>query len=166
MRLPHAVKTDIRVAVICPPDSAAAKAAKKAGAAIVGEDDVIQQVKNGQIDFDRCIAHPASLQKMTKEGIPRILGPRGLMPSAKMGTVVENVGPVVQNMLGGSMYRERAGVIRMAVGQLRFSPEELRDNVKAFVTQIKQEAARLSEQFPKEVYEIVRFRLHGQIPVC
>lgn len=155
MRLPHSVKTDIKIAVICPPDSPAAKQAREAGAAIVGEDEVFELVKNGKIDFDRCIAHPTSLPKVMQAGMPRILGPRGLMPSAKLGTVVDNVGEAVKNMLGGSTYRERQGVVRMAVGQLAFTPEMLRDNVKAFVDQIRKDAVVLSDQIVKEVYEVV-----------
>lgn len=120
---------------------------------------IFERVKQGDIDFDRCVAHPLSLPRLGKEGLARILGPRGLMPSAKLGTVAENLGPLVQNMLGGSMYRERQGVIRMAVGQLAFTPEQLRDNVKALLTQVKSEASKLSEQFPKEVYEVVSIEI-------
>lgn len=155
LRLPHAVKTDIRVAVICPPDSAAAQEAKEAGAAMVGEEEIFQQIKAGKIDFDRCLAVPDSLQKINKEGLPRVLGPRGLMPSVKLGTVVEKPGPAVRNMLGGSLYRERAGVVRMAVGRLSFTPEQLRDNVKAFVSSVKKDAMIVSEQVLKEVTEVV-----------
>jgi len=77
------------------------------------------------------------------------------MPSTKLGTVVDNVGTAIKNMLGGSMYRERQGVVRMAVGQLGFTPEQLRDNVKSFVGQIKKDATNLSDQVTKEVYEVV-----------
>ncbi|KAG9769603.1 Large ribosomal subunit protein uL1m [Exophiala dermatitidis] len=155
IRLPHAVKTDIRIAVICPPDSAAAKDARAAGAAVVGEDEVFAKIKEGKIDFDRCLAVPESLPKLAKEGLPRILGPRGLMPSVKLGTVVENPGPAVRNMMGGSMYRERSGVVRMAVGRLSFTPEQLRDNVKAYVNAVKKDAANLSDQIVKQISEVV-----------
>ncbi len=157
IRLPHAVKTDIKVAVICPPDSPAAAQAREAGAAYVGEDEIFARVKEGNIDFDRCLAVPASLPKLAKEGLPRILGPRGLMPSVKLGTVVDKPGPAVRNMMGGSMYRERAGVIRMAVGRLSFTPEQLRDNVKAYVTAVKKDAGVLSDQIVKEISEVVSF---------
>ncbi|KAK7902243.1 hypothetical protein LTR67_001887 [Exophiala xenobiotica] len=155
IKLPHAVKQDIKVAVICPPDSPAATQAREAGAAYVGEEEIFQRVKDGKIDFDRCIAVPASLPKIGKEGLPRILGPRGLMPSLKLGTVVEKPGPAVRNLLGGSMYRERAGVVRMAVGRLSFTPEQLRDNVKAYVNAVKKDATILSDQIVKEVWEVV-----------
>ena len=155
MRLPHSVKTDIKICVICPPDSPAAKQAREAGAVLVGEEEVFEIIKSGKIEFDRCIALPTSLPKMNQAGIPRILGPRGLMPSMKLGTVVENVGSAMGNMLGGSLYRERLGVVRMAVGQLGFTPEQLRENVKAFVSQIRQDALGLQDQVMKEVYEVV-----------
>ncbi len=155
MRLPHSVKTDIKICVICPPDSPAATQAKAAGAVLVGEDEVFEVIKSGKFDFDRCIALPASLPKMNQAGLGRILGPRGLMPSAKLGTVVENVGSAMRNMLGGSMYSERQGVVRMAVGQLGFTPEQLRDNLKAFVGQITKDAQALSDQVTKQVHEVV-----------
>merc|ERR1712070_1260901 len=79
------------------------------------------------------------------------------MPSVKLGTVTDNVSASVKNMLGASTYRERQGVIRMAVGRLGFTPEQLRDNVKAFITQVKREGNLMSEaqNFSKEVYEVV-----------
>jgi large subunit ribosomal protein L1 len=157
IRLPHAVKTDIRVCVICDPNSKQAKQAKEAGAVLVGEDDIFEVIKEGKIDFDRCIATPLSLPKMQKAGIPRILGPRGLMPSVKLGTVTDNVAQQVQTMMGGSTYRERQGVIRMAVAQLGFTPEQVRDNVRAFLNQVKKEAVVMSDNqgFAKSVYEVV-----------
>ncbi|TVY83727.1 50S ribosomal protein L1, partial [Lachnellula suecica] len=84
LRLPHPVKTDIRVCVICPPDSKYAEAAKAAGAVFVGEEDVFEAVKAGKIEFDRCLCQTDSLAKLNKSGIARILGPRGLMPSSKL----------------------------------------------------------------------------------
>lgn len=155
IRLPHLVKTDIKICVVCPPDSPAAKQAREAGATIVGEDEVFEQIKSGKIDFDRCIAHPDSLPKMQRAGLAKILGPRGLMPNTKLGTIVESPAGAVKGMLGGSMYRERQGVVRMAVGQLRFTPEQLRDNIKAFLDKMKKDAAALSETTPKEISEVV-----------
>ena len=122
---------------------------------LVGEEEVFEVIKSGKFDFDRCIAQPVSLSKMNQAGLGRILGPRGMMPSAKLGTVVENVGSSIKNMLGGSMYRERQGVVRMAVGQLGFTPEQLRDNVKTFISQVKKDAQSLSDEVTKEIYEIV-----------
>ena len=114
-------------------------------------------VKDGKIDFERCIAQPNMLERMNKAGLPRILGPRGLMPSVKLGTVVENIGSAVRTMLSGSMYRERQGVVRMAVGRLSYTPEQLRDNVKEFVAAVKKDAGTLSDQTLKDVYEVVSY---------
>jgi len=161
LRLPFPVKTDVKIAVICPPDSPAAKRAKEAGAYVVGEDEIFERIKAGKMDFDRVIAVPESLPKMTKEGIPRILGPKGLMPNVKMGSVVTNPAPAVKSMIGGATYRERQGVVRMSVGRLSFSPEMLRDNVKAYVTAVKKDAAALSDQIVKEVYEVVLSSTHS-----
>lgn len=122
---------------------------------MVGEDEVIEIIKSGKIDFNRCLAHPDSLLKMQKAGLPKILGPRGLMPNTKLGTIVESPASAVRGMFGGSMYRERQGVVRMAVGQLRFTPEQLRDNIKAFLDSMKRDAAILSDTTPKEIVEVV-----------
>ena len=155
LRLPHPVNTSLRIAVICPPDSSAAAAAKKAGASLVGEGTIFDAVKEGRIDFDRCLCHPDSTQKMQKAGLGKVLGPRGLMPSTKLGTVVKDVAGSVKGMVGGSEYRERLGVVRMAVGQLGFTPEEMQKNVKAFMEQIKRDIASLSDRINKEIHEVV-----------
>jgi large subunit ribosomal protein L1 len=149
------VKADIKICVICPPDSSAAKQALHAGATLVGEDDVFQIIKSGKIPFDRCIAVPDSLPKIAKAGLPKILGPKGLMPNTKQGTIMDNPAAAVRAMLGGSIYRERQGVVRMAVGQLRFTPEQLRDNIQAFIGKMKEDAEKLSHVISKEISEVV-----------
>ena len=161
LRLPHPVKTDLRIAVICPPDSAAAAAATRAGATLVGEDAIFSAVKDGRIEFDRCICHSDSLAKMNKAGLGRILGPRGLMPSAKTGTVVKDVGASVKDMVGGSEYRERMGVVRMAIGQLGSSPEELQRNIKAFMENLRKDCAGLSDRIAKDIHEVVLSSTNG-----
>ncbi|KAL9594691.1 MAG: hypothetical protein Q9219_006891 [cf. Caloplaca sp. 3 TL-2023] len=155
LRLPHAVDTSTRICVICPPDSRHAEAAKKAGASVVGEETVFDAVKDGRIEFDRCICHQDSVTKLNKSGLGRILGPRGLMPSAKFGTIVTDVSATVKGLIGGSEYRERNAVLRMAVGQLGFTPEQLRDNIKAFMNAIKKDIAVLSDTVDKGIYEVV-----------
>ncbi|CAO2647372.1 Nn.00g082940.m01.CDS01 [Neocucurbitaria sp. VM-36] len=155
LRLPHPVKTDIRICVIAAPDSKAAAEARAAGATLIGEDEIFTQIKEGIVDFDRCICHIDSLQKLNKAGLGRVLGPKGLMPSTKTGTVVTSVGTSVRNMVGGSEYRERLGVIRMAVGQLGFTPEEMQRNVKAFMDALRKDIAQMSDRINKEVHEVV-----------
>ena len=132
-----------------------AAAALKAGAVLVGEESVFDEVKEGRIKFDRCLCHVDSTQKLNKSGVGRFLGPRGLMPSAKFGTVVKDVGTTVGNLVGGSEYREKLGVVRMAVGQLGFTPEEMQRNIKAFITEVKKDIARLSDKIGKEIHEVV-----------
>ncbi len=155
LRLPHAVNTSLRICVICPPDSKHAEAAKNAGASLVGEETVFDAIKEGRIDFDRCICHQDSAQKMNKAGLGRILGPRGLMPSAKFGTIVKDVGASVKGLVGGSEYRERNGVLRLAIGQLGFTPEEIQTNIKVFMSEVKKDIALLSDRVNKEIHEVV-----------
>lgn len=161
LRLPHPVQTDLRIAVICDPTSSAATAARRAGATLIGDDEIFAAVKEGRIEFDRCICHSDSLAKMNKAGLGRILGPKGLMPSAKTGTVVKNVADSVKDMVGASEYRERLGVIRMAVGQLGYSPEELQRNIKAFMDNVRKDCAGLSDRVSKEVHEVVLSSTNG-----
>ena len=159
LRLPNAVKTDLRICVIAPPDSKAAADALAAGASLVGEDEVINQIKEENIDFQRLLCHVDSFQKVTKAGLGKILGPRGLMPSTKMGTVVNtnNVSSMLRDMVGGSEYRERQGVIRLAVGQLGFTPKQLSANLKVFMDQLKKDVALISERTTKSIHEVVSF---------
>ena len=155
LRLPHPVKTDIRICVICPPDSKYAESARKAGATLVGEDDIFEAVKDGRIEFDRCICQTDSLAKMNKAGLGRVLGPRGLMPSTKMGTVVLDPSLVIKDLIGGAEYRERMGVIRMGIGQLGFTPEEMQRNIKHFIEAVKKDMAQLSDKISKDLAEVV-----------
>ncbi|PMD53107.1 ribosomal protein L1 [Hyaloscypha bicolor E] len=155
LRLPHPVRTDIRICVICPPDSKYAEQARAAGASLVGEEDIFEAVKDGRIEFDRCICQTDSLDKMNKAGLGRILGPRGLMPSTKLGTVVKDPAAVLKDMVGGAEYRERLGVVRMAIGQLGFTPEEMQRNVRAFIEAVKKDMAHLSDRINKELSEVV-----------
>ena len=159
MKLPHPVKTNLRIAVICPPQHE--KAATEAGASLVGEESIFEAVKEGRIEFDRCICHADSLPNLSKAGVARILGPRGLMPSAKTGTVVKDVSSAVQGMVGASEYRERMGVVRMAVGQIGYTPEELSVNIKACLEGIKKDINALSDRIQKEVHEVVLSSTNG-----
>lgn len=157
LQLPHPVDTSQRICVICPPDSRAAAAAAKAGASLVGEDTVFDAVKAGRIEFDRCICHVDSLQKLSQAGLGRILGPKGMMPSSKLGTVVKDVAAAVRAMVGGSEYRERLGCVRLAVGQLGFAPEEVQKNIRTFMDSLKGDLAQLSDSVNKEIHEVVCF---------
>ena len=155
LKLPHPVKTDVKFAVICAPDSRQAKEARNAGAVLVGEEEIFETIKNGKIEFDRLIAHPNSMPKLQKEGLPRILGPKGMMPNVKNGTISTDPGALLNQLVGGALYRERMGVVRMAIGKLNFTPEMLRDNLRAFLARIKADARKLPEEANKEINEVV-----------
>lgn len=156
LRLPHPVKTDIRICVIAAPDSKAAAEARAEGATLVGEEEVFEHIREGKLDFDRCICHIDSLPKLGKANVARILGPKGFMPSAKTGTVVTRVGQSVRDMVSANEYREKMAVVRMAVGQLAFTPEEMQENVLAFMSQVKADIAKMKGKINKEVHEVVR----------
>ena len=141
--------------MICPPDSPSAAQARNAGATLVGEEAIFDAVKEGRIEFDRCICHVDSAQKLNKAALGRILGPKGLMPSSKTGTITKDIAGTVKGLVGGSEYREKLGVIRCAVGQLGFTPEEMQRNVRAFVGEIKKDLALLSDRIAKDIHEVV-----------
>ena len=161
LQLPHPVKQGMRVAVICPPNSKHADSAREAGAVLVGEQEVFEAIKAGKLDFDRCICQTDSLPALQKAGVARVLGPRGMMPSAKTGTVARDVTTLLRSMFGGSEYRERDAVLRMAIGQLGFSPEQLRTNIKMFIDQVNKDMAALSDRVVKELHEVVLSSTHG-----
>jgi large subunit ribosomal protein L1 len=129
--LPHGTGKSVRVAVFAKGDKA--DEARAAGADVVGAEDLAQQIQEGRIDFDRCIAAPDMMPVVGRLG--RILGPRGLMPNPKLGTVTPNVGQAVEAAKAGQVqFRvEKAGIVHGGVGKASFSPDLLRENVRAFV---------------------------------
>ena len=129
--LPHGTGKSIRVAVFARGDKA--EEAKAAGADIVGAEDLAQAIQGGEINFDRCIATPDLMPVVGRLG--RILGPRGLMPNPKLGTVTPNVGQAVSAAKSGQVqFRvEKTGIIHAGVGKASFEPGLIADNVKAFV---------------------------------
>lgn len=132
--LPAGTGKSVRVAVFAKGDKA--EAAKKAGADIVGADDLAEQVQAGKMDFDRVIATPDMMVTVGKLG--KVLGPRGLMPNPKLGTVTADVAEAVKAAKGGQVeFRaEKAGIIQAGVGKVSFSEADLVNNVKAFVSAI------------------------------
>jgi len=129
--LPHGTGKSLRVAVFARGDRA--KEAQAAGADLVGAEDLAEKVQAGQIDFDRAIATPDMMALVGRLG--KILGPRGLMPNPKLGTVSANVAEAVRAAKGGQVeFRaEKAGVVHAGVGKASFSEAQLADNVRAFV---------------------------------
>jgi large subunit ribosomal protein L1 len=129
--LPHGTGKSVRVAVFAKGDKA--EEAKAAGADLVGAEDLAQAIQNGELDFDRCIATPDMMPVVGRLG--RILGPRGLMPNPKLGTVTPNVTQAVQAAKAGQVqFRvEKAGLVHAGVGKASFAPDLLSANVRAFV---------------------------------
>lgn len=132
--LPHGTGKTVRVAVFA--RDARADEARDAGADVVGGEDLAEKVQEGEIDFDRCIATPDMMRLVGRLG--RILGPRGLMPNPKLGTVTNDIAAAVKAAKGGQVeFRvERAGLIHAGVGKASFSDRALRENVEAFVSAI------------------------------
>lgn len=129
--LPHGTGKAVRVAVFARGDRA--KEAEAAGADVIGAEDLAEKVQAGQIDFDRAIATPDLMSLVGRLG--RILGPRGLMPNPRLGTVTQNVAEAVRAAKGGQVeFRaERAGIVHAGVGKASFTEAALADNVRAFV---------------------------------
>lgn len=129
--LPHGTGKTVRVAVFAPADSH--EAATKAGADVVGEDDFLQKLDKEQIDFDILVSTPQFMPKLGKYA--RLLGPKGLMPNPKSGTVTTNIAKAVKEAKAGRVeYRvDKQAIVHQAVGKVSFGPEKLLENTKTFV---------------------------------
>ncbi len=131
VNLPNGTGRDVRVAVFA--RGAKADEAKAAGADVVGAEELVEQVQGGTIDFDRCIATPDMMALVGRLG--KVLGPRGLMPNPRVGTVTMDVTGAVKASKGGAVeFRvEKAGIIHGAIGKASFDQGKLVENIKAFV---------------------------------
>lgn len=161
IRLPFPVKTDVRIGVICPDGSAMATEAQQFGAVAVGQESLFQSIRDGNIPFNRLICHNDCVDALKKAGLGRILGPKGLMPSAKTKTLTSDIKATMQELIGADEYRERAGVVRMAVGQLGFTPQMLSDNVKSMMNSIKEDINNIDDSHVKQLDEVVLSSTHG-----
>ena len=132
--LPNGTGRSARVAVFA--KGAKADEAKRAGADIVGAEDLAEQVQKGQIDFDRCIATPDMMGIVGRLG--KVLGPRGLMPNPKVGTVTMDVTQAVKDAKGGAVeYRaEKAGIVHAGVGKASFDEKAITDNIRALIDSV------------------------------
>ena len=130
--LPSGTGRTVRVAVFA--RDAKADEAREAGAEIVGAEDLMEKVQGGFMDFDRVIATPDMMAIVGRLG--KVLGPRGLMPNPKVGTVTPNVAQAVKDSMGGAVeFRvEKAGIVHAGIGKASFSNEDLEKNVNAFVS--------------------------------
>lgn len=133
--LPHGIGKSVRVAVFA--QGANAEAAKEAGADIVGMEDLAEAVKQGKLDFDVVIATPDAMRIVGQLG--PILGPRGLMPNPKVGTVTSDVAGAVKNAKAGQVrYRtDKTGIIHCTIGKVNFDIKALRENLEALLADLK-----------------------------
>jgi len=133
--LPHGTGKDVRVAVFT--QGAAADAAKEAGAEFIGMEDLAEQIKGGMMDFDVVIADPAAMRVVGSLG--QVLGPRGLMPNPKTGTVTPNVADAVKNAKAGQVrYRaDKGGIIHGGIGKVSFEVNAIKENLEALISDLK-----------------------------
>ena len=134
LSLPNGTGKKVRVAVFTNDKQ---DEAKKAGADVVGGEDLIEKVAAGQIDFDRVIATPEMMPKMSK--VARVLGPKGLMPNPKLGTVTNDVAAAVAGAKAGQIeYRaEKNGIVHAGIGKMSFATDKLVENANALIEQLK-----------------------------
>lgn len=149
--LPHGTGKQVRVLVLCGPDAEAA--AKEAGADYVGLDEYLQKIKEGWTDIDVIITQPSVMGKLGPLG--RILGPRGLMPNPKSGTVTMDVAKAVKEVKQGKIdfKVDKNGIVHTSIGKVSFSPEQIRDNAKEFMsTLIKLKPTAAKGTYIKSIY--------------
>lgn len=149
--LPHGTGKEVRVLVMCGPDAEAA--AKEAGADYAGLDEYIQKIKDGWTDVDVIITQPSVMGKLGPLG--RILGPRGLMPNPKSGTVTMDVAKAVKEVKQGKIdfKVDKTGIVHASIGKTSFSAEAMRDNAKEFInTLIKLKPATSKGTYIKSIY--------------
>lgn len=129
--LPHGTGKTVRVLVLCSADKE--EEAKEAGADYVGLDEYIEKIKGGWTDVDVIITMPAIMGKIGALG--RVLGPRGLMPNPKSGTVTNNIGEAVRQVKAGKIdFRvDKAGIVHTSIGKVSFTPEQIADNAREFL---------------------------------
>lgn len=129
--LPHGTGKTVRVLVLCSADKE--QEAKEAGADYVGLDEYIEKIKGGWTDIDVIITMPAIMGKIGALG--RVLGPRGLMPNPKSGTVTNNIGDAVRQVKAGKIdFRvDKAGIVHTSIGKVSFTPEQIADNAREFL---------------------------------
>ncbi|KEZ39773.1 50s ribosomal protein l1 [Scedosporium apiospermum] len=159
IKLPHPITSGERFGVICPEGSEIAVQALQAGATVAGEESVFERIRNGDMPFERLLCHEDSENALKQANLGRLLGPKGLMPSRKLGTITNNIRKTMTS--GASEYRERVGVVRMVVGEVGFTPRMVADNVAAMVKEIKSRCTALEDLTEKAVSEVVLSSTHG-----
>jgi large subunit ribosomal protein L1 len=132
--LPNGTGKSVRIAVFC--DDAKAAEAKKAGADKIGAEDLIESVLKGELDFDIAIAQPSMMKDLAK--VARVLGPKGLMPSPKSGTVTDDIAKAIEEIKKGKLeYRnDKAGIVHTILGKVSFGQAKITENAKAFIVSL------------------------------
>ena len=132
--LPHGTGKDVRVLVLCTPDKE--EEAKHAGADLVGYEDLIDKIKGGWVDFDVMITTPACMGKIGPLG--KVLGPRGLMPNPKTGTVTFDIGKAVQDVKAGKIdfKVDKFGIIHAGIGKVSFTEDQIAENAKELLNTV------------------------------
>ena len=149
--LPHGTGKQVRVLVLCTPDAEAA--AKEAGADYVGLDEYIEKIKGGWTDIDVIITMPSIMGKIGALG--RVLGPRGLMPNPKSGTVTMDVAKAVKEVKQGKIdfKVDKSGIVHTSIGKVSFTADQIRDNAKEFIaTIIKLKPSSAKGTYIKSIY--------------
>ena len=149
--LPNGSGKDVRVAVFA--EGEAARAAEEAGADIVGTDELVAQIQAGEFNFDAAVATPDQMSKVGRLG--KILGPRGLMPNPKLGTVTNDVAKAINELKGGRVeYRaDRYGIAHVIIGKKSFTPEALAENYGAVYDEIlRMKPAAAKGRYVKSIY--------------
>lgn len=149
--LPHGIGKEVRVLALCTPDKEAE--AQAAGADYVGLDEYINKIKSGWTDIDVIITMPSVMGKIGALG--RVLGPRGLMPNPKSGTVTNDIGAAIKEVKAGKIdfKVDKAGIIHTSVGKISFEPKQIRENAKEFIdTVVRLKPTSAKGTYIKSIY--------------
>lgn len=149
--LPHGIGKEVRVLALCSPDKEAE--AQEAGADYVGLDEYINKIKSGWTDIDVIITMPSVMGKIGALG--RVLGPRGLMPNPKSGTVTNDLGAAIKEVKAGKIdfKVDKAGIIHTSVGKISFDPKQIRENAKEFIdTVVRLKPTSAKGTYIKSIY--------------
>ncbi len=149
--LPHGIGKEVRVLALCTPDKEAE--AQEAGADYVGLDEYINKIKSGWTDIDVIITMPSVMGKIGALG--RVLGPRGLMPNPKSGTVTNDLGAAIKEVKAGKIdfKVDKAGIIHTSVGKISFEPKQIRENAKEFIdTVVRLKPSSAKGTYIKSIY--------------
>ena len=142
VNLPSGTGKKVKVAVVC--EEGKLKEAKDSGADLVGGDDLIEKIKNGEMNFEKLICSSSMMIKLSKLG--KVLGPKGLMPNPKLGTVTEKIGEAVKNAKAGQveLKNDKDGNIGLSIGKKSFSDEKLIKNFNAVINSLEKEKSNLT----------------------